>query len=605
MRRFGSARGRLSLPVAIAVVASALAVGAAIVVGQVVVQASSVRDRLVEALPLVVEVQADVLALDSVAARAHAIEFRILVSDARSHTEGPAWRALEGVPGLGPNLYAIRTMAEVATELSETVVRPVSELSLESLQPRDGRVDVGALGSLGSTLEDARAVVDRSVARVDAIDTGALAPFVAAPIGELGPGLDLAGSLIDDVAPVARILPAVLGAGEPRTYLVMFQNNAEAQALGGVTASLMLLSVDEGSITVSQTASSQSFPRPLSPGVDVDAAVLSVFGDNMSFDLNTSTSRPDFPTAASIAKQFWERTRPERIDGVLAVDPIALSYLLAATGPVTLESGETLTADDAVRVLLSDAYARYPDRPIAEQADLTDAFFESTSRRVFEQLMAGSTEPSMLLPAILAGVTENRIMAWSGDAAEQQLLATTPIAGILHPDEEGAGAQTGVFFQDSSVGSKLDFYLRTAVTQSSRDACSASGAVFTTRVALTSALTPEAAAVLPEYVTGTAMPEKGASRTEVYVYGPSGSSLVSVDAGDGSDGTVVRGGASDLGRPVARVSVALRPGAELELTATFAGEEGREYGPGSVRTTPMVLPTEVELTPDESCGSAD
>jgi hypothetical protein len=41
---------------------------------------------------------------------------------------------------------------------------------------------------------------------------------------------------------------------------------------------------------------------------------------------------------------------------VLATDPVALSYLLAVTGPVTVPGGQTLTATTAVRELLSDAY---------------------------------------------------------------------------------------------------------------------------------------------------------------------------------------------------------------------------------------------------------
>ena len=42
---------------------------------------------------------------------------------------------------------------------------------------------------------------------------------------------------------------------------------------------------------------------------------------------------------------------------MISIDPVALSYLLAVTGPVTVD-GVTLTADNAVDELLNGTYLR-------------------------------------------------------------------------------------------------------------------------------------------------------------------------------------------------------------------------------------------------------
>ncbi|WP_282405108.1 DUF4012 domain-containing protein, partial [Pseudomonas sp. PS02285] len=72
--------------------------------------------------------------------------------------------------------------------------------------------------------------------------------------------------------------------------------------------------------------------------------------------VNTTTSRPDFPTAAKLLRAFWQRDiRPDHIDGVISVDPIALGRVLLATGPITVGDVE-LTSTNALSILLKDVY---------------------------------------------------------------------------------------------------------------------------------------------------------------------------------------------------------------------------------------------------------
>ena len=49
---------------------------------------------------------------------------------------------------------------------------------------------------------------------------------------------------------------------------------------------------------------------------------------------------------------MWRANIGGRVDGVISFDPVALSYLLKATGPVKIGNGETITSDNAVSYLL-------------------------------------------------------------------------------------------------------------------------------------------------------------------------------------------------------------------------------------------------------------
>ncbi|ROP49534.1 MULTISPECIES: DUF4012 domain-containing protein [unclassified Rathayibacter] len=579
------------------------AVVAAFLAVQTYEKAMTVRAKLTSAIPLVSQVADQLTGFDTAGAESTAGQIATLTGEARDETDDPVWRVMEIVPFLGPNLSAVRAATEIADDVSGKIVTPLSSTSLDVLKPVDGKVDIAAITALSDKITVAKGVVDEAQARVEGIDRGALVPQVASALDAFAPQLETATSAMDQVQPITAILPDALGASGPRSYLVLFQNLAEAQALGGGASSVMQLNVDGGAITVGTQQSSQDF-RGLQP-VTVDQSALDTFGGNLATTFNVSTSRPDFPTASSIATQFWAQKFPEqKIDGVLAIDPMALQYLLASTGPVTLSDGTELTSENTVSTLLNKVYFRYSDATVA---DATDAFFSEASATVLGKILGGDMEPSKMLPAVVKAVGESRILAYSTDPDEQALLAPTPIAGVLPTDNDDTST-TGVFFQDASIGSKMDYYLDTAVTQSSTNRCAAGGTSFSTQVTLTNTITEKVARTLPKYVAangGNRFP-LGDFVTNVYVYGPPGTTTSQAQA-SWSDplGEAARifDPTDDLGRPVARVSVQLAPGESTTVTIGFtAADPAATFGEQAVRVTPMINKTEVTLADDPTCA---
>ncbi|QHC61356.1 DUF4012 domain-containing protein [Rathayibacter festucae] len=579
------------------------AVVAAFLAVQTYEKAMTVRAKLTSAIPLVSQVADQLTGFDTAGAESTAGQIATLTGEARDETDDPVWRVMEIVPFLGPNLSAVRAATEIADDVSGKIVTPLSSTSLDVLKPVDGKVDIAAITALSDKITVAKGVVDDAQARVEGIDRGALVPQVASALDAFAPQLETATSAMDQVQPITAILPDALGASGPRSYLVLFQNLAEAQALGGGASSVMQLNIDGGAITVGTQQSSQDF-RGLQ-SVTVDQSALDTFGGNLATTFNVSTSRPDFPTASSIATQFWAQKFPEqKIDGVLAIDPMALQYLLASTGPVTLTDGTELTSENTVSTLLNKVYFRYSDATVA---DATDAFFSEASATVLGKILGGDMEPSKMLPAVVKAVGESRILAYSTDPDEQALLAPTPIAGVLPTDNDDTST-TGVFFQDASIGSKMDYYLDTAVTQSSTNRCAAGGTSFSTQVTLTNTITEKVARTLPKYVAangGNRFP-LGDFVTNVYVYGPPGTTTSSAQA---SWSDPLGGAASvlepseDLGRPVARVAVQLAPGESTTVTVGFtAADAAATFGEQAVRVTPMINKTEVTLADDPTCA---
>ena len=81
----------------------------------------------------------------------------------------------------------------------------------------------------------------------------------------------------------------------------------------------------------------------------------------------------------------------------------------------------------------------------------------------------------------------------------------------------------------------------------------------------------------------------GQHRFKLFIYGPTGASLVSVSRENKSDG--LGGASAERGRPIYVADVDLAPGESEELLANFAGGVGKI----SYVDQPLVRPTTVSI----------
>jgi hypothetical protein len=296
--------------------------------------------------------------------------------------------------------------------------------------------------------------------------------------------------------------------------------------------------------------------------------------------------RPDFPTAGKLAQAFWQRASGQKVDGVLSFDPVALSYLLSATGPVALPTGGALTADNAVQVLLSTVYAKYPN------SHVEDAYFANAASAVFKALTSSAPDPNKLISALTKSVDDHRLMVWSDHSSEEAVLSKNTIGGVLDTNNK-TNTQVGVFFNENSA-SKMAYYLKTTAALTSTACQTPQNPTFQAVVTLKSNLTTAQEMALPAYVRSQVYLHPVKTRTQVYVYGPPGTSFASLSDGGGALATNVYKAASDLGRPVAHIAVDLLAGQTETFTVKFNGKPGN-YGPLAARVSPMVQPTAVTL----------
>lgn len=589
MSRRGATRARrrwyqrvwLWILLAIVLIVAAAAVAGAMLVPKVF----AVRDAMEAAIPLASDAQTQILAGDTAASAATVSELSAHVDEAREHTESPLWTMAEVLPVVGANLAAVRQTVAAVDELVTDAVAPATTLSLEALKPRDGRFDLAALQEAGAVVDTAAEAVASARATLDGIDRDGLIGQVTSAVDRLDTMLTKVEPMIGPAQTALQLLPPALGAEGPRNYLFLFQNNAESRGTGGNPAAIVLLHVADGEISIAQQASSDDFnnrrPEPIIP---LDPGTEALYGDKIGRYMQDVMLTPDFTESADIMQAFWAESFGTPLDGVVSFDPVALSYLLQATGPVTLTTGDVLTGENAVPILLNEVYARFPD------SEMQDAFFAAAAVSIFDVVSSGAGDLDALLAAFTRAIDEGRLMYVPTAAEEAEFIAGTRVSGIP-PLDNAEQTMLGVYVNDITEG-KLDYYVDLSVAASS-DQCQVEGApTFAATATLTNTLDPAAVAGLATYISPARFFPKGWVTTDLVLYGPVGAEFASATV-DGQPVAVTA--LTHLDRPAVKITVMNQPGQTHTVTAVFTGDADEDYGPLTVQHTPMVRPTEVTI----------
>jgi hypothetical protein len=282
----------------------------------------------------------------------------------------------------------------------------------------------------------------------------------------------------------------MMGADGPRSYFIGFQTNAEARGTAGFLGGFGILRFDDGTPTVEKLGQNNALDKPFAP-IDLGPDFAAQWGVNEpTTDWKNSNLSPHFPYAAQIWKSMWAQQSGTDVDGAIAIDPVALSYILGAVGPVTMPDGETITQDNVVELTESTAYTRF-----AADNDARKQYLQDVASEVVKKITGRVQSPRQLLEALGKAVSEGRIAVWSSSPTEQQALEETALAHVV-PDDP---APYAAFVVNNLGGNKLDYYLSRHIEYSAGP-CDAT----TRKSIVTVRLTNKASADgLPDYVART------------------------------------------------------------------------------------------------------
>jgi hypothetical protein len=489
---------------------------------------------------------------------------------------------------LGGPLKTGQQIADVVLVAVADVLQPSVQIG-QVMSPdrvlKDGRVDVQLLREAEPKLTDVAAAANRLEIQANTISD----PHYFSRMRDAREQLqtqtsDLAG-LIRNTALAARIAPSMMGADGPRAYFMGFQTNAEARGTGGLLGAFGILRFDNGVATVDTLGRNSVLDKQFTPiGFGDDFAAQWGF-TNPSTDFRNSNMSPHFPYTGQIWKSMWQQQSGMTVDGALSIDPVALSYILDAVGPVTMQGGEVITKDNVVELTESTAYTRF-----ADDNDARKQYLQDVASEVVKKVTGPVQSPRKLLEALGKGVSEGRIALWSSSPGEQKVLEETPLAHIV-PEDPAPYAAVVI---NNIGGNKLDYYLSRNIEYSA-GACDENTRKSTVTIRLTNNAPPGG---LTDYVGGVhdlpfQMPN-GTNTPWVSLIATAGAELTNATI-DGQQLTVAYG--QERGHPVFNSQVAMEPGRTIVLRY----ELSEPTPPGSARVPIQPLvdnPTPVISVPE-------
>ncbi|WP_332662171.1 DUF4012 domain-containing protein [Aeromicrobium sp.] len=514
---------------------------------------------------------------------------------ARTNTDGALWDGLAKIPYVGPNVEAVQVISasldDIARRGMPPVVKVSSSLDADVFKPKDGRLDLATLQQLAPSVATASQVLTTNRNKILDIEQDNLVGPLKGPAAELTDKITSAQSAASSAAQAMQLAPQMLGVDKKRTYLLIFQNNAEVRSTGGLPGAFAIIEADKGKLEfVRQGSATTDIPQYEQPFVKLTKGERQVYGQLMARDFRDINFTPDFPRTAAIARAMVNDKLGIKVDGVLSIDPVALGFLLKGTGPIEAAADTTLTSENAVDILLNDVYARYAN-PLEQ-----DVFFADSAKRIFEAVTSGVGDSRTVLEQLAKSADEHRILLWSARKSEQAELAPTKISGAFPAGRTGQ-PQLGVYLNDSTA-SKMQYYLDVDVAARSVR-CTSQGAQTIQLTTTYTSTAPADAAELPEYITGTGSSgPQGNMVLDTRTFAPSGGRFVSFTL---NDKFRPNNGVTFKGRPVNFAAFSLKPGAKVTVEATIVTAPNQR-GDAVLSKTPGVQSSENGITVPSSCS---
>lgn len=480
---------------------------------------------------------------------------------ARNATHSLPWDIASAVPWLGSPFKTGQQISDVVLGLAADVLQPSANVGTAIAPDRlleDGRVNVQLLRDAEPALIRISADATRLDADARAISDPAYLSLLSDARSQLQEQTSNMAELLENTALAAGVAPSMMGADGPRTYFMGFQTNAEARGTGGLLGGFGILRFDSGTPTVDTLASNTELTGSFA-STDLGPEYTENYGfTNPMTDFRNSNLSPHFPYTAQIWKSMWAQKTGMNVDGVIAIDPVALSYVLGALGPVTMPDGETITKDNVVELTEVTVYSRFPTDQTARKKYLQDI-----ANEVVKKMTGRIESPRKLLDALGKAVSERRIAVWSSSPADQKLLDETPLAHVI-PDDPAPYAE---IVMNNLGGNKMDYYLKREIEYAA-DGCDSETRMSTVTVGLANTAPNKP---LPDYVASSS-----GLRPEIMIQVPRGTMITSVRLLATKDAKLVSAlvngqkvpvfSGTERGHPSFELQVVIPPGQSGELS---------------------------------------
>lgn len=540
------------------------------------------------------EMRAQLAAGDLTAARDTSRSIRSQAQSARNFTAGPVWALVSHLPAVGEPFATVRALTSSVNRIANDAVTPlidtIGTFQSGRLRTSSGAFDLAAIEHLAPTVGTAHGALTAAIRELRQSSGSTW----------LSPVNHARSELIDQLAPLSRdlaqlhravaVVPQVLGAHGPRTYMITFQNDAEARGTGGLPGAFAIVRTDQGRVEFTHFESDNYLLHVHAKGLDFGPNYAHLF-PRARWDYRNSNYSPNFPYAGQIWSSMYQEKTGQPLDGAVNIDPTALKYLLKVSGPTSLPEGGRLSARNVVGLTEHQLYIRY-----ASQTKERKSVLREIARAASKKLLSPAVNFYRLLHAAARAATQHRLLFWSRDRTVESELSTVPLGGVVPTTREPYVALA----LNNREHSKLNYYLHASMDWK-RTGCGPMR-----DVTVTVKLTNYAPRNLPKDIIGQPRMRRilshghsfppGTQSLDTYLYGSVGGRFTSVKVGGRTPFHRI---GHDRGHPVYEANVDVPPNGN-PVTVVFRLKEPAWTGPVVVREQPLIKPMTTTVT-DSHC----
>ncbi len=312
--------------------------------------------------------------------------------------------------GSGDLLAGVNAAPERATRQGSSLIRGdrFNEAVLQDLTAAEPLFDLAS---------DQFAPVTATAERLESRDLPVEYRRVVMAAQRIAPKLEALARTGQDAA---RSWRSFMGFDGPRTYLIVAQNSDELRATGGFIPGAWVLTLDRGEILELQFWDTVAIDDlSAGPPVPPQDLLQSLWAGAWLF--RDAGWLPDFPVSAGIMQQMFQLGQGISLDGVISVDQGGVKDILAAVGPIVLETGATVNTDTYMEVL---------EAGTDEQGHL---FMDTVLQSLLDGVRApgSGNKLSELLSALNRGLREKHVLLFFHDPDLQAMASRNGWTGAL------------------------------------------------------------------------------------------------------------------------------------------------------------------------------
>lgn len=265
----------------------------------------------------------------------------------------------------------------------------------------------------------------------------------------------------EDIKSFLTLLPDLLGAKDPKTYLVLFQNDKELRATGGFWTAYSLFRLEGGKI-VSIQAGDIYF-------LDIDNRVpfyppapsfIQKYLKITDWYIRDTNISPDYRRSVETFNEFWSRVPGvPKTDGVIAIDTYFVQGLLSLVGDIKIPNYETFTSENVVYQLeLIATILGSREEKRAGRKDIIGILMRELLTKTFG---LPSNKYDKLVSLVLGLAAEKHLLFYFKEPVAQGLLEQYNLAGRINESEGDY-----LHVNDMNLGGrKANLYIKEAVSK--------------------------------------------------------------------------------------------------------------------------------------------